>query len=55
MAGGALVGLSIFLARRFRTRPPVDPIEANAVYGGKMSFRESLIVTLQTVLRKFLN
>ena len=48
--GGVLVGLSIYLARRFRTRPPVDPIEANAVYGGKMSFRESVIVTLQTVL-----
>lgn len=50
LAGGVLVGASIFLARRFRTRPPVDPIEANAVYGGKMSFRESVIVTLQTVL-----
>ncbi|HEX4297625.1 MAG TPA: chloride channel protein, partial [Devosia sp.] len=50
VAGGVLVGVSIFLARRFRTRPPVDPIEANAVYGGKMSFRESVIVTLQTIL-----
>lgn len=50
LAGGVLVGLSIYLARRFRTRPPVDPIEANAVHGGKMSFRESVIVTLQTVL-----
>jgi len=50
LAGGVLVGASIFLARRFRTRPPVDPIEANAVYGGKMSFRESVIVTAQTIL-----
>lgn len=50
LAGGVLVGASIYLARRFRTRPPVDPIEANAVYGGKMSFRESVIVTFQTVL-----
>jgi len=50
VAGGVLVGVSIYLARRFRTRPPVDPIEANAVHGGKMSFRESVIVTLQTVL-----
>lgn len=48
--GGVLVGVSIFLSHRFRTRPPVDPIEANAVHGGKMSFRESVIVTLQTVL-----
>lgn len=50
IVGGALLAVSIFLARRFRTRPPVDPIEANAVHGGRMSFRESLIVTAQTVL-----
>ena len=48
--GGLLMGLSIILARRFRTRPPVDPIEANAVHGGRMSFRESMIVTAQTVI-----
>jgi CIC family chloride channel protein len=49
-AGGLLMGLSLILARRFRTRPPVDPIEANAVHGGRMSFRESMIVTAQTVI-----
>jgi len=48
--GGILMGLSLVLARRFRTRPPVDPIEANAVHGGRMSIRESLIVTAQTVI-----
>jgi CIC family chloride channel protein len=48
--GGVLMGLSIVLARRFRTRPPIDPIEANAVHGGRMSVRESLIVTAQTVI-----
>jgi CIC family chloride channel protein len=48
--GGVLMGLSIILARRFRSRPPVDPIEANAVHGGKLSFRESMIVTAQTVI-----
>jgi len=48
--GGVLMGLSLILARRFRTRPPVDPIEANAVHGGRMSFRESVIVTAQTVI-----
>ncbi|WP_291394177.1 chloride channel protein [Devosia sp.] len=50
VVGGAILGGSIILARRFRTRPPVDPIEANAVHGGLMSFRESLIVTSQTVI-----
>jgi CIC family chloride channel protein len=49
-AGGILMGVSIVLARRFRTRPPVDPIEANAVHGGRMSVRESLIVTGQTII-----
>jgi CIC family chloride channel protein len=49
-AGGILMGISIVLTRRFRTRPPVDPIEANAVHGGQMSVRESLIVTVQTII-----
>jgi CIC family chloride channel protein len=50
LAGGAVLAVTIALARRFRTRPPVDPIEANAVHGGRMSFRESVIVTLQTLI-----
>ncbi len=48
--GGILMGISVVLTRRFRTRPPVDPIEANAVHGGRMSVRESLIVTAQTII-----
>ncbi len=50
LVGGGALAITIVLARRFRTRPPVDPIEANAVHGGRMSFRESVIVTFQTVL-----
>ena len=50
LLGGAALAVTIALARRFRTRPPVDPIEANAVHGGRMSFRESVIVTGQTIL-----
>ncbi|MEH6719096.1 MAG: chloride channel protein [Aurantimonas endophytica] len=48
--GGILIGLSIFFARRFRARPPVDPIEANALHGGRMSFRESVILAAQTMV-----
>ncbi|HVW93322.1 MAG TPA: chloride channel protein [Devosia sp.] len=48
--GGVLMGLSILLARRFSSRPPIDPIEANAVHGGRMSMRESLLVTAQTII-----
>ncbi|MEO5805514.1 chloride channel protein [Devosia sp.] len=50
VAGGILMALSVVLSRRFRTRPPVDPIEANAVHGGRMSTRESLLVAGQTMI-----
>lgn len=48
--GGIILGLTILVVRRYRSRAPVDPMEANAVHGGKMSLRESLVVTAQTVL-----
>ena len=49
-AGGLLVGLSLWLAARWGRGPAVDPIEANALRGGRMSFRDSLTVVIQTVL-----
>jgi CIC family chloride channel protein len=46
--GGLLFGLvSAYVARRRGTE--VDPVEANALHGGRMSMRGSLIVALQTV------
>ena len=46
--GGLLFGLvSAYIARRRGTE--VDPIEANALHGGRMSMRGSLIVAAQTV------
>ena len=47
--GGLLLGLAFLLLQRFRPAREVDPIEANALHGGRMSFRGSLIVALQTV------
>nr|WP_174787967.1 chloride channel protein [Gluconacetobacter liquefaciens] len=48
--GGLGLGLlGIFIARWAPGRP-VDPIEANALHGGRMSMRDSAIVALQTVL-----
>lgn len=48
--GGAVLGLfGLALARRFSHRP-VDPIEANALRGGRMSVRDSAIVAFQTFL-----
>jgi CIC family chloride channel protein len=47
--GGMLFGLSLWMLVRVRPGREVDPIEANALHGGRMSFRGSLIVALQTV------
>ncbi len=44
--GGLLVGLTTLAA----ARRVVDPIEANALYGGQMSLRDSLVVVGQTML-----
>lgn len=48
MLGGLLLGISFWLLARFRPKPLVDPIEANALYGGRMSLTDSLIVAAQT-------
>ncbi|MCQ8279058.1 chloride channel protein [Acetobacteraceae bacterium KSS8] len=48
--GGLLLGLFGILAARLRPGRPIDPIEANALYGGRMSFRDSMVVVAQTVL-----
>ena len=48
--GGLAVGLTAYAIARWWNRRTVDPIEANALYGGRMSLSDSLFVTLQTVL-----
>jgi CIC family chloride channel protein len=48
--GGLLMGgIGIALAR-WHPRRAVDPIEANALYGGKMSLKDSLILVVQTLI-----
>jgi chloride channel protein, CIC family len=47
--GGLLLGFAFLLLLRWRPAREVDPIEANALHGGRMSFRGSVIVALQTV------
>jgi CIC family chloride channel protein len=47
--GGLVLGLSGLAVARFWPRRAVDPIEANALYGGRMSLNDSLIVVLQTI------
>ncbi len=47
--GGLLLGLAFWLLLRWRPAREIDPIEANALHGGRMSFRGSVIVALQTI------
>src|SRR3984893_5491953 len=48
--GGLLVGLVAALLRRWRQREVVDAIEANALFGGRMSLSDSLGLVLLTLL-----
>ena len=41
--------MAFLLLLRWRPAREIDPIEANALHGGRMSFRGSVIVALQTV------
>jgi CIC family chloride channel protein len=48
--GGLLMGLFGLGLARWWPRPAIDPIEANALYGGAMSLRDSALLVVQTVL-----
>ncbi len=48
--GGLLVGTLMFFVRRWRPGDIVDPIEANALFGGKMSLIDSFRLTVSTVI-----
>jgi len=47
--GGLVLGVASLLLARWRPAREIDPIEANALHGGRMSFRGSVIVALQTI------
>jgi CIC family chloride channel protein len=49
LLGGVTFGLALFYLGRWRPGREVDPIEANALHGGRMSLLGSAIVALQTV------
>ena len=48
--GGLVLGLVTLGIARVYTRRTVDPVEANALFGGRMSFTGSLVVVLQTII-----
>ena len=47
--GGLVLGVAFLLLLRWRPAREIDPIEANALHGGRMSFRGSVIVAMQTI------
>lgn len=47
---GLVLGVVGWLWMRVRSHPPVDPVEANALHGGRMSLRESAVICLQTLI-----
>ncbi|HEY2530176.1 MAG TPA: chloride channel protein [Xanthobacteraceae bacterium] len=47
--GGVIFGLASEVLRRWRPDREIDPIEANALHGGRMSLIGSVIVAAQTV------
>jgi chloride channel protein, CIC family len=48
--GGALLGAYLLWMRNRKARPLVDPIEANALHGGRMSIRDSVVVVVQNLV-----
>jgi len=48
-AGGLVYGLAIYFYRRWRPREIFDAIEANALYGGRMSLTDSVAIAAMTV------
>jgi chloride channel protein, CIC family len=50
ITGGAIMGLILIVLMRYRKRPMVDPIEANALHGGRLSLNDSLIVAAQNLI-----
>jgi len=50
VTGGAILGLLLLILTRYRKRPMVDPIEANALHGGRLSLNDSLIIAAQNLI-----
>jgi len=50
VAGGLILGAMEWWRRRHKIPTAVDPVEANALRGGRMSLRDSLVVSLQTLI-----
>jgi CIC family chloride channel protein len=49
-AAGLVLGVGAWAWTKWRKTIPVDPVEANALHGGRMSFRDSASICVQTLL-----
>jgi CIC family chloride channel protein len=50
LIGGAVLVAMAWFWTRIGRGDVIDPIESNALHGGRMSFRDSLLLSLQTVI-----
>ncbi len=50
LAGGIILGVMIFVISKTRKKPMIDPIEANALHGGRLSLTDSVIVCVQNII-----
>jgi chloride channel protein, CIC family len=48
--GGLILGLASISIQKWFPKRPVDPIEANALQGGRMSVKDSVLIAVQTVI-----
>ncbi|MBS0278261.1 MAG: chloride channel protein [Proteobacteria bacterium] len=48
--GGLILGVGAWIVRRYRAGEIVDPVEANALFGGRMSLFDSIRLTTMTVI-----
>lgn len=48
--GGLLLGAAGWAWAKYRPRPAVDPVEANALHGGRLSMKDSAFICGQTML-----
>ncbi|MBF2716126.1 chloride channel protein [Agrobacterium vitis] len=48
--GGVILGVIVFILSKTRKKPMVDPIEANALHGGRLSLTDSIIVCVQNII-----
>jgi chloride channel protein, CIC family len=48
--GGLVLGLLTWAWLTYRPRPAVDPVEANALHGGRLSLKDSAFICVQTLI-----